>query len=210
MELITNWEATGLRSGKRVDRMLRWLTIFCDSCQPWARLRSARCPSGFSSPLCAEALSRVAGWAQTLCWDLKVSERGSARSADAPVQRKLVDTALCFPLGLNQIRKSGLNSVLSLLSSGSTCFLTLDIFSAQGQSPAHELSWPWNPAHRCVRDPSLCFLSLPTSSAEDSLHVQPLCGHTIAYHAAKLVFLFNSHSNLGNGNVGVSLLKLMS
>ena len=68
-----------------------------------------------------------------LCvWDQEVSGRGSARSADAPVQGKLDDTALCLPLGLNKIRKSGLDSVLSLLSSGSTCFLTLDLFFSSG------------------------------------------------------------------------------
>lgn len=86
-------------------------------------------------------------------WDLKISRRGSARSADATVQGKLVDAALCLPLGLNEIRKSGLDSVLSLLSSGSTCFLTLDLFFCHlpmglADNDFLPISMSWT--HRCA------------------------------------------------------------
>ena len=120
--------------------------------------------------------------AMNFVWDQQVSGRGSARSADAPVQRKLDDAALCFPLGLNKIRKSGLDSVLSLLSSGSTCFLTLaPFFLSRGSH-----------LHMGLADNDILFISMfwtyhsassgcPGPLQNKSLHIQPSPDHTITW-----------------------------
>lgn len=125
-------------------------------------------------------------------WDLKISRRGSARSADATVQGKLVDAALCLPLGLNEIRKSGFR--LSTFSS----LLRVHMFPDPWPfflSPAHGLSWQWLPAHLYVLDPSLCFIILPRSSSDDLFHVHHCLTKPLLNHTGKLIFLFE-----GNGN----------
>lgn len=172
--------------------MLIWCSVgWWHSVTEWARLRSLRCPSGLSSLCLPEPKAEQPDGHELCVWDLKISRRGSACSADATVQGKLVDAALCLPLGLSEIRKSGLDSVLSLLSSGSTCFLTLDLFFC------HLLSWQWLPAHLCVLHPSLCFIILPrsSSSSDDSFHVHPGLTTPLLTQTGKLIFLFE-----GNGN----------
>lgn len=155
---------------------------FCDSCQPWARLKTSGHPSGLSPPSPAGTQTGRLDGHELCAWDQEVSGRGSARSAEAPVQRKLDDAALCFPLGLNKIRKSGLDSVLSLLSSGSTCFLTLaPFFLSRGSH-----------LHMGLADNDILFISMfwtyhsvssgcPGPLQNNSLHIQPSPGHNITW-----------------------------
>lgn len=118
------WEAKGLWSGEYVDMMFYWLMAFCDSChqQDWGVL-----DVHVTLLLCCLLEAQAEQPDGHKLWDLEWVEEAQ------PVLlmhqfRELVDAALCFPLGLKKLRKSSLDSVLSLVSSGSTCFLTLDLF----------------------------------------------------------------------------------
>lgn len=137
-------------------------------------------------------LSRAAGGHEICVWDLEVTECRPfpwyTSSEKVCCHRPLPST------WVKKIRKSYLNSVLSLPSSGPTCFLTS---GSQGQSPAHEFGWQLHPAHLHGPGPLLGLTGLPRSP------LLSLC-HFLKTRSGLIVFLYSlsREGDLWNRKVG--------